>query len=69
MNVLTVDGRDYRLPGALNGFQEEMYVHLINWKWKHITNDPGRDRGTLYDAILPDSFADRIEWYTRFYNL
>ncbi len=60
MRVLTIDGKDYMLPNALNPFQKEMYIHLINWKWKHITEDPGTDRGNKYDAILPDSYADKL---------
>jgi hypothetical protein len=59
MKVVTIDGNDYRLPNELNDFQQDMYVHLINWKWAHITREPGYDRGRPYDAILPDAYADR----------
>jgi len=59
MKVVTIDGNDYRLPNALNAFQQEMYIHLINWKWAHITREPGRHHGIPYDAILPDEYADR----------
>ncbi|MEZ4939198.1 MAG: hypothetical protein R2799_16555 [Crocinitomicaceae bacterium] len=35
-----------------------MYVHLINWKWKHITEKPGinhyKGKAIEYDAILPE---------------
>lgn len=58
MKVVSIDGNDYRLPNTLSSFQQEMYVHLINWKWQHITREPGRDRGNLYDAILPDAYTD-----------
>ena len=58
MKVLTIGGKDYRLPNSLNDFQRDMYVHLVNWKWEHITKEPGRDRGLEYDAILPDAYRD-----------
>ena len=57
MKMLTIAGRDYKLPNSLNAFQLEMYVHLINWKWQHITSEPGIDGGIEYDAILPESCA------------
>lgn len=59
MKVLNVNGTDYRLPNTLNTFQQDMYVHLINWKWQHITREPGHHRGIPYDALLPDADADR----------
>ena len=59
MKTLTIDGNNYRLPNSLSPFQEEMYVHLINWKWQHITTEPGKDGEILYDAILPESCAGR----------
>jgi len=31
-----------RLPGSLNPFQQKLYIHLINWKWRHITREPGK---------------------------
>lgn len=37
-----------------------MYPHLIEWKWKHITTEPGTALGHDYDAILPDSYADKF---------
>lgn len=58
MKIYTIDGNNYRLPNTLNRFQQDLYVHLINWKWKYVTREPGRDRGNLYDAILPDAVAD-----------
>ena len=57
MKIVTEDGQDYRLPGSLNAFQEELYLHLIRWKWEHITREPGISRGHEYDAILPDACA------------
>lgn len=59
MKVKNIKGIDYKLPGSLTPFQEEMYVHLINWKWKNISNEKGiyNYKGTEieYDTILPKS--------------
>lgn len=59
MKVKTINGLSYKLPGSLSKFQEDLYVHLINWKWKHITKAEGiyKYKGQLipYDAILPKS--------------
>jgi hypothetical protein len=60
MKIFTIDGKEYKLPNSLNPFQQEMYVHLINWKWQHITLEPGKDRDLEYDAILPESYADKF---------
>lgn len=54
MNVQHVNGREYRLPRSLSAFQLRLYVHLIEWKWKHITREPGCYGGFDYDAILPE---------------
>jgi hypothetical protein len=59
MKIFTVNGQDYRLPGMLNPFQQEMYIHLINWKWVHITREPGTFDDVVYDATLPDEYADQ----------
>jgi len=60
MKTQQIDGQDYRLPSSLNAFQQDMYVHLINWKRQHVTREPGiGPRGLHYDAILPDSYADQ----------
>ncbi|MFA6978570.1 MAG: hypothetical protein WC209_04520 [Ignavibacteriaceae bacterium] len=62
MILKTINGITYKLPEKLNDFQLEMYVHLINWKWKNITDVPGTNKynGELieYDAILPESVID-----------
>jgi hypothetical protein len=50
------NGKEYRIPNGLNAFQLELYVHLIDWKWRNITTEPGKVRDIEYDAILPDSF-------------
>ena len=51
---------NYLLPAKLSRFQRGMYVHLINWKWRHITRDCGHniqgERSIPYDAILPVPF-------------
>lgn len=49
----TINGVDYRLPKSLTKFQEEMYVHLIKYKWNHITKMPGEYAGHEYDIRLP----------------
>lgn len=50
----------YKLPNTLSGFQLKLYIHLINWKWKHITKEPGirsfKGKDIEYDAILPDVY-------------
>jgi len=52
-----IKGKTYKLPGSLTSFQEEMYVHLINWKWQNITKDVGiynfKGNQIEFDAILP----------------
>ena len=59
MRELTRNGKTYRLPSIQNPFQEAMYLHLIDWKWDHITRKEGyythRGRQIPYDAILPES--------------
>ncbi len=46
----------YKLPGSLTPFQEAFFIHLIEWKWKHLTREPGIFKDREYDAILPESF-------------
>jgi len=64
MKIETINGRDYRLPGGLNEFQLRLYVHLIEWKRAHITDEPGsyeyQGRQILYDAILPRKMIDDL---------
>lgn len=55
MREIRTNGKTYRLPNIQNPFQEEMYIHLINWKWQHITKKEGYYRNEPYDAILPES--------------
>lgn len=58
MIIKNIKGRTYRLPNKLSPFQEDMYAHLIEWKWSHITKNPGyfKYKGQLipYDAIIPE---------------
>ena len=62
MKTITRDGQTYRLPGNLTPFQQELYVHLINWKWRNITKEPGIYEGIAYDAILPEACQREQEW-------
>lgn len=57
MKVITQGGNTYRLSNLLSPFQEQMYIHLIDWKRKHITEESGKAFGNTYDAILPDKIA------------
>ena len=57
MKTITVAGKDYKLPNSLNAFQQQLYVHLIDWKWAHITHEAGLARNIPYDAILPEHYA------------
>lgn len=58
MKIYEIDGKEYRLPNNLNDFQLEMYTHLINWKWDHLTKEAGYDKNIAYDAVLPDAFKE-----------
>jgi len=62
VKVITINGKKYRLPNALNPFQLGLYIHLIDWKWQHITTDYGTSQGGKYDAILPGTMVERNEW-------
>jgi hypothetical protein len=59
MKVIEQNGQDYHLPNSLNTFQQSLYIHLIDWKWAHITREAGINRDTPYDAILPEQYADQ----------
>lgn len=58
MKVVERNGKTYRLPNLLNPFQEQLYIHLIDWKRKHIGEASGQSQGYTYDAILPEEFRD-----------
>ncbi len=49
----TINGIDYKLPNSHIKFKEEMYEHLIKYKWKYITKIPGIHAGQEYDIRLP----------------
>jgi len=59
MKDVKENGNVYRLSSRLNPFQTKMQIHLINWKWKNITKEPGisiyKNESYEYDAILPES--------------
>lgn len=68
-----VNGKIYKIPSGLNEFQTGLYVHLIDWKWKNLTKEPGKYRFERkeknsttkksyeieYDAMLPDAMQDQ----------
>ncbi len=60
MKIIESNGKQYRIPAGLSKFQQEMYIHLINWKWDHVTEEPGCYRGNLYDALLPDNIREKL---------
>ena len=60
MKVYTAGGQNYRLSNSLNDFQLEMQVHLVNWKWDHITGEPMMYRGQPNDALFPELFANQF---------
>lgn len=47
---------EYKIPSTLTPYQESFYIHLIKWKWKNLTKDPGKYQGREYDAILPEEY-------------
>jgi len=63
MKIETINNKEYKLPGSLTNFQKELYVHLINYKWKYITKDVGlyKYKGEFieYDAILPKAIQSK----------
>lgn len=60
MNITERNGARYRLPSGLSDFQQEIYVHLIDWEWKHLTTEPGYYRGNPHGALLPESVQDQL---------
>jgi hypothetical protein len=64
MKTYLHNGREYRLPGGLNDFQLDLHIHLIDWKWKHLTREPGtyqhKGKDILYDAILPAELKSKL---------
>ena len=60
MKVFTIGGVDYRLPDIQSPFRQALYVHLINWKWQHISREPGAEGDILYDAFLPEACQEQF---------
>ena len=50
MKEIIRNGKSYRLPNELNEIQTGLYLHLIDWKWVHLTEESGTFRFRLYDA-------------------
>jgi hypothetical protein len=59
MSVDTTRLNNYKLPCRLTPFQHALYIHLIDWKWKHITKEPGVYNGREYDAVIPEEYKDQ----------
>lgn len=60
MIIIEKNGKQYRVPASLRFFQQEMYLHLIDWKWEHLTIEPGIYRGNPYDALVPDRMREKL---------
>ncbi len=59
-NVLVEVSKKYKLPKKLTDFQLSLYIHLIEWKWEHLTTKPGIYKENEYDAILPKEFQNDL---------
>ncbi len=51
---------EYRVPKTLSDFQRKMYMHLIDWKRRHITEEAGQYAGRDYDAVLPQAYKGAL---------
>ena len=60
MKLYELDGIKYRLPDNLSDFQVQMYMHLVNWKWAHLTKEPGYYKNMPYDTILPTEMKNQL---------
>lgn len=50
--------KTYRMSSGLNKFQEELYKHLIEYKWNVMgITEPGTYKGRQYDYMIPKSYA------------
>ncbi len=58
MAIHTINGKEYKLPGMLNPFQFDMYVHLIEWKWENISLEPGCVGDVVYDTMFPAEYKE-----------
>ena len=52
----------YRMPAHLSDFKRDMYIHLIDWKRRHLTDKPGHYAGHAYDAVLPEELSHCLTW-------
>lgn len=63
-HTLGRERREYKLPTQLSAFQQKLYVHLIEWKWRAGMPTAGSYGGRNYDAILtPEDARKRILIY------
>jgi hypothetical protein len=60
MKVYTVNDQVYRLSSTLNPFQRKMQMHLVDWKWAHITHEAGFHNDQPNDAILPKAIVHEL---------
>ena len=51
---------NYRMPVHLSDFQRDMYIHLIDWKRRHLTDKSGHYAGHSYDAVLPEELKGKL---------
>jgi len=52
--------KEYRIPSNLSDFQRDMYIHLIDWKRRYLTEKPGHYAGRAYDAVLPEELKGQL---------
>lgn len=50
------NGKVYNMASGLNDFQKMMYMHLIDWKTVHLTDEPGLFKGQPYDYMFPGDY-------------
>ena len=55
----TENNKVYHMASQLTDFQKRLYIHLIDWKNKHL-NDPGPGyyKGHRYDYMFPDEYIE-----------
>lgn len=54
----SIDGKVYRMASGLNEFQRDLYRHLIDWKAREITPEPGCHKGNYYDYMFPAEYQE-----------
>jgi len=60
MTSVKINEIEYRMAGMLSPFQLEMYAHLIEWKWEHVTREPGNFGKAVYDTMFPEELAHKF---------